>query len=206
MSLAIVLLAPCVSLPGPSRAEAAFRFAAAEISLVPADPSPSTGAKMEIALIPVEGFEWHDSPLAEAKLRCEVPPGWRTEPEEVRFPPGPHSARRMVSIRLVPDKAAERQGVPLVLKFRYSVRDASGAVFIENAELVLSLPAEELPGVHPVERTESSNFPVFELASIPDADMAVRTKGNPLLPAAFLALSTLLLLVGLAVWIRKRRI
>jgi len=199
-------------LPGPASGEAALKFARAELALSPAGARPPAEARLEFSLVPAEGFEWHDAALVAATARIEPPRGWSARPASLELPHAPGRSRRSAAAELVPaaaprpDGGQEKPGTDLVVDFRYAVRDGSGAVFVEEARVLLALGERELPSATPVEA--AAKAPFAEIGQMPAAEASAAKgaeRGSPLLPTLFLSVATALVLGGLLAYLRGAR-
>lgn len=199
-------------LPGPAEGRTELRFATAEVGLAPAVVKPGGRAKLEVALSPRAGFQWHEASLRPARAEIVVPGGWTAEPKELALPEAQTPAGRReftVSLRAGADVA---ESTTLVVKLDYGVRPGKPPeggvreVFFEEAKVTIELPALAEPAVPAEavgpEKGSDAGHPTPPGGPAPPA----RAKGgSPLLPALFFALAAVLVLGGVAMAMRSAR-
>ena len=66
--------------PAPAEGSVALRFATVTAKLTPARVDPGGEGLLEVALVPAEGFAWHEADLRPSRVDIYPPAGWGAEP------------------------------------------------------------------------------------------------------------------------------
>jgi hypothetical protein len=199
----------------PAEASVVLRYATVTARVTPARVAPGGEGVLEVALVPVEGFAWHEAPFVPSRVDVYPPAGWGAEPAEFELPPAAAEAQSMergfdVTITAGPSAEGRRK---LDLEIRYAVRDLrAGArggskVYFEDVRLEVDLPPPELAPATAVGVPDAQRKPgalTMRAAPRPPGEDDA-PGGSPVLPAVFFMMASLLVLAGVAMAVKRTR-
>jgi hypothetical protein len=198
--------------PAPAEGSVALRFATVTAKLTPPRVGPGERALLEVALVPVEGFAWHEAPAVPSRVDVYPPAGWEAEPAELELPlpGGPEGGgpERAFAVTVTAGPSAEgRRKLDLEISYGVLGVRGGGKVCFEDVRLEVELPPPELAPAKAVSVPGAPGTPTplaMRPAPRPPREPGTRG-GSPVLPVLFFMVASSLVLAGVAVAVRRAR-